>query len=185
MAKKNPDQSRDVRAAMERLLNGTPQTVHPASLNLKGLAQEAGVSRPSLYRQYKPLADEFLQRVEHLQSPDRPTTPQERAMRDELDEVRAQYAELEDRYRQSQEAQTRWKEAATVAFRTANAAKKEARRLYTANVALHRSLEQTRAQLTGRPTPHATRPRPNAFGFDKEPEPTLNDESLHKWIDEA
>jgi len=57
-----PDERERIRAAMDRILNGTPQASNGA-LTIVALAQEAGVPRNALTQRHLDLKNEFYERV--------------------------------------------------------------------------------------------------------------------------
>lgn len=91
--KRDPVDEQAVREAAQRLLTGQPRTAVAGRLSAVELAEEAGISRGRLYREFGDLKDDFLAGVARLHAGPPPETPRESAL---LERVNALESEVRD-----------------------------------------------------------------------------------------
>ena len=129
MGKRTPEGEQAIREAAERLLSGQPKHAKAGRLSAVELAEEAGISRPRLYRDYTDLKDEFLRAVEQGDADPTPATERETHLLEEVRSLKDRIAVLEAERREEKALQGQWREAARAAFRIVNVLEKEAHNL--------------------------------------------------------
>lgn len=120
MAAPTSREEQALREAAERLLSGRPTRVTTTRLSVGELAEESGVDRNRIYRQYANLKDDFLARAQQATDAPPPATPRERELQSEVDALQEQLDAAKGRAEELSQDKKRWKEAAEAAFRIIN-----------------------------------------------------------------
>jgi chromosome segregation ATPase len=96
------DERREIQAAMDRLLNGTPLR-SDGKLTIVSLAAEAGVKRHALTHKHTDLKDQFNARAKAQHS----VPASETALREQIEELRPKLDDMLAEYKQAADALAR------------------------------------------------------------------------------
>ena len=112
MPQRDPAVVRAIKAASQRLLAGTPEVVEVGRLSVSALAEEAGVSRNRLNREYQQEREEHVLAVMAAQAPGEPSTERERDLLAQVAALNDEVAGLRDRVTGMTRSKDSWKTVA-------------------------------------------------------------------------
>ena len=129
MPQRDPAVVRAIKAASQRLLAGTPEVVEVGRLSVSALAEEAGVSRNRLNREYQQEREEHVLAVMASQAPGEPSTERERDLLTQVATLTDELASERDRVTELTRSKDSWKTAAEHFIRVAHLKQVEVNRL--------------------------------------------------------
>jgi hypothetical protein len=129
MPQRDPAVVRAIKAASQRLLAGAPEVVEVGRLSVSALAEEAGVSRNRLNREYQQEREEHVLAVMAAQAPGEPSTERERDLLAQVATLTDEVAALRDRMVEVTRSKDSWKTAAQHFIRAAHLKQVEVNRL--------------------------------------------------------
>lgn len=129
MPQRDPAVVRAIKAASQRLLDGTPEVVEVGRLSVSALAEEARVSRNRLNREYQQEREEHVLAVMAAQAPGEPSTARERDLLTQVATLSDELAALRERVSDVTHSKDSWKTAAEHFIRVAHVKQVEVNRL--------------------------------------------------------
>jgi AcrR family transcriptional regulator len=165
MGTRDPETEKAVLEAAERLLAGQPRRATAGRLSAVELADEAGISKGRLYRDYNKEKKAFLDEVNRRRADPPPATAREQQLVGKIAALESDLADLRDRLTTADGYRERWEEAARAAFRIINVLEVE-KLSYTDTLESQRATinrrDRTIERLKAQKAEMASRVRPEA-----------------------